>query len=96
MLKRWQFWLGAGISALFLAFALRNMHLGDVWTSIRTAQYLWIVPGVAVYFFGVWVRTWRWDTAAEALHETVRFRHGRVPDAMRSRIVPLESREMTT
>ena len=61
MLKRWQFWLGAGISALFLAFALRNMHLGDVWTSIRTAQYLWIIPGVAVYFFGVWARTWRWD-----------------------------------
>ncbi len=61
MLKRWQFWLGAGISALFLAFALRNMRLGDVWTSIRTAQYLWIVPGVAVYFFGVWARTWRWD-----------------------------------
>jgi len=59
--KRWQFWLGAGISALFLTIALRNLHLSDVWEAVRTANYIWIVPGVAVYFFGVWVRTWRWD-----------------------------------
>jgi uncharacterized protein (TIRG00374 family) len=61
VLKRWQFWLGAGISALFLVIALRNLHLGDVWGQIRTARYGWILPGVAVYFFGVWARTWRWD-----------------------------------
>jgi uncharacterized protein (TIRG00374 family) len=61
LFKRWQFWLGAGISALFLFIALRNLHLSDVWEAVRTADYIWIVPGVAVYFFGVWVRTWRWD-----------------------------------
>ena len=61
MLKRWQFWLGAGISALFLVVALRNLHLGDVWAQVRAARYGWILPGVAVYFFGVWARTWRWD-----------------------------------
>lgn len=61
MFKRWQFWLGAGISALFLLFALRNLHLGDVWEAMRTARYAWILPGVAVYFLGVWARTWRWD-----------------------------------
>jgi uncharacterized protein (TIRG00374 family) len=61
LFKRWQFWLGAGISALFLFIALRNLHMGEVWQAVRTANYIWIVPGVAVYFFGVWVRTWRWD-----------------------------------
>jgi uncharacterized protein (TIRG00374 family) len=61
VLKRWQFWLGAGISALCLTIALRNLHLGDVWLTLRTARYGWIVPGVIVYFFGVWARTWRWD-----------------------------------
>jgi uncharacterized protein (TIRG00374 family) len=61
VLKRWGFWLGAGISALFLVFALRNLRLGDVWVAMRTARYGWIIPGVAVYFFGVWARTWRWD-----------------------------------
>jgi uncharacterized protein (TIRG00374 family) len=59
--KRWQFWLGAGISALFLFIALRNLHLSEVWEAIRSAQYIWILPGVAIYFFGVWGRTWRWD-----------------------------------
>jgi uncharacterized protein (TIRG00374 family) len=59
--KRWQFWLGAGISALFLVIALRNLHLSEVWGVMRSAEYGWIVPGVAVYFFGVWARTWRWD-----------------------------------
>jgi hypothetical protein len=49
------------ISALFLVFALRNLHLADVWAAMRTARYAWILPGVAVYFFGVWARTWRWD-----------------------------------
>jgi uncharacterized protein (TIRG00374 family) len=61
LLKRWQFWLGAGISALFLVIALRNLRLGDVWAEMRAARYGWILPGVAVYFFGVWARTWRWD-----------------------------------
>jgi uncharacterized protein (TIRG00374 family) len=40
---------------------LRNLHLGDVWQVLRSARYGWIIPGVAVYFFGVWARTWRWD-----------------------------------
>jgi uncharacterized protein (TIRG00374 family) len=61
VLKRWQLWLGVAISALFLVIALRNLHLGDVWAAMRTARYAWILPGVAVYFFGVWARTWRWD-----------------------------------
>jgi uncharacterized protein (TIRG00374 family) len=46
---------------LFLVIALRNLHLSEVWGVMRSAHYGWIVPGVAVYFFGVWARTWRWD-----------------------------------
>jgi len=60
MLKRWQFWLGIAISAVFLYLALRGLHLGEVWNSLKTARYLWLVPGIAVYFIGVWVRAWRW------------------------------------
>jgi hypothetical protein len=61
VLRRWQFWVGAGISALFLVIALRSLRLAEVWEAMRTARYAWIIPGVAVYFFGVWARTWRWD-----------------------------------
>jgi len=60
MLKRWQFWLGIAISAVFLYLALRGLHLGEVWQSLKTASYLWLLPGIAVYFLGVWARAWRW------------------------------------
>jgi uncharacterized protein (TIRG00374 family) len=59
-MKRWQFWVGLAISLVFLYFALRGLKLGDFWAAVRTANYWWILPGVAVYFVGVWVRAWRW------------------------------------
>jgi len=59
-MKRWQFWLGVFISVLFLYLALRGLHLGDVWQDLRSARYVWLIPGIAVYFLGVWVRAWRW------------------------------------
>jgi len=58
--KRWQFWLGVAISAILLWWALRGLKLADVWQAIQHANYWWILPGVAVYFFAVWARTWRW------------------------------------
>jgi uncharacterized protein (TIRG00374 family) len=59
-LKRWQFWVGVLISAVLLYDALRGLRLSEVWESIQNAQYWWLVPGVAVYFIGVWARAWRW------------------------------------
>jgi uncharacterized protein (TIRG00374 family) len=60
MLKRWQFWLGVAISAAFLYFALRDLDLELVWYHIQNGRYWWLIPSVAIYFFGVWARTWRW------------------------------------
>lgn len=59
-LKRWQFWVGVAISAVLLYDALRGLRLSDVWDSVQNAQYWWLIPGVAVYFIGVWARSWRW------------------------------------
>jgi glycosyltransferase 2 family protein len=59
-LKRWQFWVGLLISVVFLYLALRGLHLDLVWNSLRTANYWWLIPGVIVFFMGVWVRAWRW------------------------------------
>jgi len=59
-MKRWQFWVGILISAVFLYLALKGMELSKVWEAIKTAQYWWLIPGIAVYFIGVWVRAWRW------------------------------------
>ncbi|MEN4010856.1 MAG: lysylphosphatidylglycerol synthase transmembrane domain-containing protein [Chloroflexota bacterium] len=60
MLKRWQFWVGIAVSAVFLYFALRGLRLAEVWEDMQSANLIWLLPGVAVYFIGVWVRTWRW------------------------------------
>ncbi len=59
-MKRWQFWVGIAISAIFLWLALRGLQLQDVWSALRQANYLWLLPGVAVYFIAVWARAWRW------------------------------------
>jgi glycosyltransferase 2 family protein len=53
--------IGVTISAVFIWLALRGLHLPDVWVSLRSAAYIWLVPSIAVYFLAVWARTWRWD-----------------------------------
>lgn len=59
-MKRWQFWLGVLISAGLLWWALRGLRLEEVWGSLKDANYIWLLPGIAVYFLGVWARAWRW------------------------------------
>jgi len=59
-MRRWQFWVGLAISLIFLYLALRGLHLEDLGESFRQANYWWLIPGVAVYFLGVWARAWRW------------------------------------
>jgi uncharacterized protein (TIRG00374 family) len=59
-MKRWQFWIGLLISAAFLYYTLSNQPLAEMWAAVVRAQFLWLIPGVAVYFVAVWARTWRW------------------------------------
>jgi glycosyltransferase 2 family protein len=59
-MKRWQFWLGLLISLVCLYFfVIAKQDWGQLWDSLRTAQYLWLIPGISVYFVGVAVRAWR-------------------------------------
>ena len=59
-MKKWQFSLGVLISILFIWLALRGLRLDEFWGAIQKANYWWLLPGIAVYFVGVWVRAWRW------------------------------------
>ncbi len=59
-MKRWQFWLGILISSIFLYLALRGLGIKDLGQALQGANYWWLLPGVAVYFLGVWARAWRW------------------------------------
>ena len=59
-MRRWQLWVGIAISLLFLYIALRGLGLQDLGQAMSQANYIWLIPGVAVYMLGVWVRAWRW------------------------------------
>lgn len=60
MLKRWQFWVGLVISAVFLYFTLQKLNVAQMWNVIKSANYWWLIPAILVYFFAVWARAWRW------------------------------------
>ncbi len=59
-MRSWKFWLGVGVSAFFLWWALRGLDWSDFGAALAEANYWWIVPGVLVYFVAVLIRTWRW------------------------------------
>lgn len=59
-MKNWRFWIGILISVIFLYFSLRGLELAEFWKALQQANYWWLIPGVGVYFIGVWVRSWRW------------------------------------
>jgi len=65
--RRWQFWLGLIVSAVFLWLALRGLKLEEVFDIIRAANPVWLLPGVAVYFVAVVARTWRWQALLRPL-----------------------------
>ena len=60
-MKRWIIWLGILISAVFLYLAIRGLDLDTLWVSIKAIDIIWILPGIAVYFIGVWARSVRWS-----------------------------------
>lgn len=59
-MKHWKFWVGIAISVVFLYLALRGLHLDQLGAALQQANYWWLLPGIAVYFLGVWARAWRW------------------------------------
>ncbi len=68
-MKKWQFWLGVFISVLFIWLALRGLQLSEFWNAVQQANYWWLIPGIGVYFVGVWVRAWRWHYLLNPIKE---------------------------
>jgi len=69
-----QLLIGIAISAVFIYFTLPSLHLPEVAQAMRTANYWWILPGVAVYFVGLWVRAWRWHYTLRRIKPVPSFR----------------------
>ncbi len=59
-MKKWQFWVGVLISVFFIWASLKGLRLQEFWSVVQAANFWWFLPGIAVYFVGVWIRAWRW------------------------------------
>ncbi len=53
--------IGLAGSLLFLYLAFRGQDLGAIGSALRRANYWYVVPALAVYFAGLWVRSLRWS-----------------------------------
>ncbi|MDQ3702403.1 MAG: flippase-like domain-containing protein [Chloroflexota bacterium] len=51
---------GLAISVVCLWLAARGLELAEVGRALAGAHYLWLLPALALYFAGVWVRAVRW------------------------------------
>lgn len=49
------------MSAFFLWLAFRGQNLSATWAALRSAEYIYVLPAVALYFAGVWARALRWQ-----------------------------------
>lgn len=60
-MRNWRSWLGIIISVAFLIFAFRGQDFGSVRDALARADYQLLIPALAFYFAGVWIRAVRWS-----------------------------------
>ena len=60
MVRQKRFWLGLLVSLILLAFVFYQTDPVKILDSLSQAQYGYLVPALALYFFGVWLRAVRW------------------------------------
>jgi uncharacterized protein (TIRG00374 family) len=62
LFKSLRFWIGIAVSAIFLAFFFSFFvgSFGKMADAFKSANYVYIIPAVALYFIAVWFRTLRW------------------------------------
>jgi glycosyltransferase 2 family protein len=54
------FWIGLAVTVAFSFLALRGVHFGDVWDALRTSDYWWLVPSLALVAVAIFIRILRW------------------------------------
>ncbi|MGI8587016.1 MAG: lysylphosphatidylglycerol synthase transmembrane domain-containing protein [Chloroflexia bacterium] len=60
MLRDKKFWLGVIVSVFFLFLAFRDEDFGKIGAALGRVQYWALLPALAFYFLGVWIRAVRW------------------------------------
>jgi uncharacterized protein (TIRG00374 family) len=59
-MKRWYFWAGLLLSVVFLYIGLRGLQLNLVVDAIKSANLIWLLPVIFIYFTSAWIRSLRW------------------------------------
>lgn len=59
-MRNWRFWVGLIISAVFLYLAFHKVDLQQVLTAFKSVRVGYILLAIIIYFFGLWVRAYRW------------------------------------
>lgn len=58
--KRLRFWLGIAISLLFLVILIWSIDLRYTISELKSANYIYVIPAIALYFVSVYFRSIRW------------------------------------
>ncbi|MDP8907969.1 MAG: flippase-like domain-containing protein [Chloroflexota bacterium] len=66
-MRSWRAWLGVAISAFFLYVAFRGQDLDEIRATLSEVNLTVLVPALALYFTGVWVRALRWSVLLRPL-----------------------------
>jgi hypothetical protein len=56
----WKTIAGAAISLVFIHLATRRVDASEAWQALGQADYLYLLPVLAVVLLGVFLRSWRW------------------------------------
>ncbi len=60
MLKSKRVWLGIILSLVLVVYVFYQTDPSKIWDALRQAQYVYLIPALALYFIGVGVRAIRW------------------------------------
>jgi len=61
MKRRLLIWFGWLVSLLFLYLTFRKIDPQELWLTIRSANYLWVIPNMLVVMFTMFYRAYRWQ-----------------------------------
>lgn len=54
------FWIGLLVTGLFAYLAVRDVHFEEAWQALKSSNYWWLVPSLAVLAVFILVRAVRW------------------------------------
>ena len=70
MTQRRAFWIGTAVSVVLLAgFAVLFVDVREVWRVMQTANYIYVLPALALYTISLLFRTTRWRFFLEPVAE---------------------------